>query len=172
MYFLAANANCSALWVVYTSGLAVVVDSLPQPLEGRCRVHSSLSDKQMALMMAAGKWTRARRTATETQPQCQAKLILLPHITLVNISKTVYIFLILLQLWYLERHLCTNTKVITVAVKSCIFEISLLLPNLLQWHESLMCDGTVFYVFPSQFMWFSVMKRRQTQQTLIHILKE
>lgn len=27
-----------------------------------------------------------------------------------------------IQLWYLELHLCTNTKVITVAVKSCIFE--------------------------------------------------
>lgn len=41
----------------------------------------------------------------------RANLILLPNLTLVNISKNVCIFL-----WYLNLHLCTNAKVITVAV--------------------------------------------------------
>lgn len=59
--------------------------------------------------------------------QCGANLILLPDTTLVNIVKIkecVHIPHIYSELWYLELHLCTNTKVITVAVKSCIFEVA------------------------------------------------
>lgn len=67
-------------------------------------------------------------SADDGGSRCRANLILLPDITF---SLYIYIYIKecvhvphITQLWYLELHLCTNTKVITVAVKSCIFEIA------------------------------------------------
>lgn len=63
------------------------------------------------------RWTSA---AADDEARCRVNLILLPVTTLSEYIKECVHTPHVLQLWYL----CTNTKVITVAVKSCIFEIA------------------------------------------------
>lgn len=54
--------------------------------------------------------------------KCRANLIMLPNMSSQYIQDCVHVPHIV-QLWYVDLQLCTKTKVITVAVKSCIFKI-------------------------------------------------